>query len=53
MEEDLGWRTTLDEKQPWVEDDLEWIATLDGRRPWMEDDLGIVDEPRLKMTLGL
>ena len=40
MEDDLGWKTTLDGGKPWMEDHLGWKTTLDGRRPLMEDDLG-------------
>ena len=38
--DDLGWKTTLDGRRPWMEVDLRWKMTLDGRLPWMEDDLG-------------
>ena len=40
MEDDLGWKMTLDGRRSWMEIDLGWKITLDGRYSWMEDDLG-------------
>ena len=50
MEGDLGWKTTLDGRQPriddnlgwtrtWMEDTLGWKTTFDGRRVLMDTDL--------------
>ena len=51
MEDDLGWKTTLNGRQLWtkynlelkttlLEDGIGWKTTLDGRQPQMVDDLG-------------
>ena len=32
MEDNLGFETTLDGRQPWMEDDLGWKMTIDRRQ---------------------
>ena len=40
MEDDLEWKTTLDEGQPWIETTHRWKTTLGGRYAKMEDNPG-------------
>ena len=45
IEDDLGRKTTMEGRQPWIEDNHEYETTLDGDtlalgQPWMEEDLG-------------
>ena len=39
MEDNIRWKTALNERQPSIENDLWWKTTFDGRRPSMEDNL--------------
>ena len=39
MEDNIWWKTTFGEKQPFVEDDLWWNTIFGGRQPLVEDDL--------------
>ena len=41
LEDDNGWKTTLDGRQPWMEDNPLWNMTLDGRQPLLEDHLKV------------
>ena len=42
MEDDLGWKTTLEGRRPLMEDNLGLKMTLDGRQTWMEWTLDLV-----------